>query len=666
MTEIIDVIDLGKEYWTKHLLSKIPEFWSSDDAKKPPTDDTPSGGLYGLMAGIASMLEKTNQDLVYAYDATRIQTATDEALDLSAQDFFGFSLPRKIGEPDEAYRARILAALLESKVARDPVQSIVELFTGATVRMLQADSPRDCGAFGRSFYNVDSALFPARAASTFHPNKGFMDVQLPAQHGPVPRYGFNAGAAYNAYTGVAWIATPANLITPQDVKSLVESVVAWPMQIAIRFAKTILPQLITGLVEPITAGLADIRPRLFPPFGGIYYVFATSGSASAIWCSETKPNNFRLEFGALQPPDSILSYLVMSRGVPNGARQVGILPNKEDLPVPYDTANRSLAVLPNWNCTPYISSTTPNGATLSFRTASPGATLNILTYPHGPYAGRENVAQGAGTHQFNCPTGPNFIVLITPNWGTDVGVNPHAIDTCDLTFTSVAPDTDNWFDWIAYPLSPALFYGNTTPILLEHSQATAQIITPVQDPFATFVNCTYPANAWISVPDLLNCSFETNLPMPDDETLHFLLLSRKIVGANTVSMIKNSADVTLTTNLNLNVVVASGNWNTGVYSKTLDFQTVKLQCSTGAPEGGAILSYLIYPKGVNAGRISVPVGRLEFTFDGNSDEFHIPLVTPNWNTTYSVIPLPNNLVKVRFTIPAPVGASFDYVTFPLT
>lgn len=660
-----EVTDLGANYWTEELLSKIPRFWSSDEARTPgATNDDPNGNIWSYFRGIADMLERENQALVFAFQATRIQTAVGTGLDLAAADFFGYGLPRKIGEPDDAYRIRILAALLQSKVARDPVQQIVEQFTGATVRMIQADSPRDCGGYRHAYYNADSATTPARYASSFHKNIGFMDIQLPAQSGPVARYGYNAGAAYNAYTGVYWIPTPSNLITPDVVAALIMGVIGWPMRIGVRFGKTLLPLLIAGLVEPVNATIETIRPRIFPPFAGIYYVFATSGSVSPVWWDDVRPSNFGLQFGAPQPPDSILSYLALSRGVP-GVGQSGVQPTKEEVIIPFDTANRSLAVLPNWNTTPYIASETPTGATVVLRAPSPGALVNTLTYPHGPYAGRVQVTAGAGTKTYTAPTGPNFIVLVTPNWGTDIGVTPRAGNQVDLFFSVEAP-AGAWVDWISYPLTTVPFYGNTVPILLEHHSAVASVLAPIAEPFATFVNATYISNAWSDVLDLLNVEFDTSIDMPDDETLHFLLLSHKVAGANSVPMGLNNSEVSLLTNQNLNVVVACANWNTVVYSKSLDPQNLKLECAVGAPPSGGVLSYLVYPKGVNAGRISVPKGRLDFTFDANSDEFHIPLVTPNWNTSVAIIPLANNLIQVKFAVAAPDGATFDYVTFPLT
>ena len=116
--------EVNKEDFVYRLLENFPADWSSDEARS-------SGGvLHSLFSSVGAELEYSLDQVQFIFDATRVRTATEEALDLVAKDFFGTDVRRSTGEGDTAFRQRILAQLLAPAVTIEAIKRAIEIFTG--------------------------------------------------------------------------------------------------------------------------------------------------------------------------------------------------------------------------------------------------------------------------------------------------------------------------------------------------------------------------------------------------------------------------------------------------------------------------------------------------------------------------------------------------------
>ncbi len=120
------------------LLSLLPLRWFPDS--------TPI--LTTVLSGLAESWAWLNTMLGYAKLQTRIATATDTFLDLVAQDCFAATLPRRYGESDTAFRARIQRELLRERATRPAMVSVLTDLTGRAPVIFEPARPADTGAYG--------------------------------------------------------------------------------------------------------------------------------------------------------------------------------------------------------------------------------------------------------------------------------------------------------------------------------------------------------------------------------------------------------------------------------------------------------------------------------------------------------------------------------------
>lgn len=176
-----------------------PKPWTGDEAK------TTAGILYSMMQAFGSQFQVIEQQLQYAQAAMRISTATDEALDRVANDFFGSVIgfpeimTRNSGEPDSSFRQRIFASLLLDAVTRSAIVNVLQLYTNATPRVVEPWDPTLTGSYDTkvSYYDFDVPASPSRYGDTL-PGQFFVESQLPPYHGSnFPIYGYDSGLTYD-------------------------------------------------------------------------------------------------------------------------------------------------------------------------------------------------------------------------------------------------------------------------------------------------------------------------------------------------------------------------------------------------------------------------------------------------------------------------------------
>ena len=124
--------------------------------------------------------------LVYAALQTRIGSATDGWLDMIAGDFFGNDLPRKPGEADAVYRARIISNITVEKGTRAGVIKAVQALLGVTPTVFEPANPADTGGYNMGCaYNVAGGWGSTELPYTF-----FVRIPPMAQAAALPCNGY--------------------------------------------------------------------------------------------------------------------------------------------------------------------------------------------------------------------------------------------------------------------------------------------------------------------------------------------------------------------------------------------------------------------------------------------------------------------------------------------
>jgi hypothetical protein len=111
-----------------NFISLLPQSWWSKEALQP------GGVTYTLIQAISGSMHLYKQSqLQYVIQQLRIATATGANLDNISLDFLGLTLPRLMSETDPAFRARIVAAIIEPKITYSAItEAIVDYVTTLT------------------------------------------------------------------------------------------------------------------------------------------------------------------------------------------------------------------------------------------------------------------------------------------------------------------------------------------------------------------------------------------------------------------------------------------------------------------------------------------------------------------------------------------------------
>ena len=115
----------------------LPVRWFADDA--PVLD----GVLSGLGAGWSALFGLLDAVRLLS----RLRSVTGLYLDLAGTDYFGARLLRRVGEGDDPYRSRIVAALRRGRATR---AAVIEgaAAAGGAVLVFEPAQPRDTGVYG--------------------------------------------------------------------------------------------------------------------------------------------------------------------------------------------------------------------------------------------------------------------------------------------------------------------------------------------------------------------------------------------------------------------------------------------------------------------------------------------------------------------------------------
>lgn len=205
--------DLSTDDIYRRLISQLPNWFGTDH---PILDVT----LQGYLTTNAFNYSQ----LIYVNKQLRLQTAFGDGLDSFAKDYFGSSLPRRVGENDDSYRNRIFVNLLNEKATLRGMKTALFNLTGNEPVIFEPAVSSNIGG-----YNVANS--PYSLAYGTHGIYGsgsyayqcFIDVFVSAYQGYANRSGYNDFYfGYNA-TGVnalGWYAGASletTTVTDEDI-----------------------------------------------------------------------------------------------------------------------------------------------------------------------------------------------------------------------------------------------------------------------------------------------------------------------------------------------------------------------------------------------------------------------------------------------------------------
>ncbi len=116
----------------------LPGRWFSDSAS--PVLDALLGGLASSWSGLYGLLGQVK-------GLARLATASGVFLDIAAQDFFGGNLPRRVGEADAAYSARLRANLVAPRATRVGLAQALQTLTGRIPKIFEPLNAGDTGGY---------------------------------------------------------------------------------------------------------------------------------------------------------------------------------------------------------------------------------------------------------------------------------------------------------------------------------------------------------------------------------------------------------------------------------------------------------------------------------------------------------------------------------------
>ena len=430
------------EAWAQRLIGLFPYPWLDDEARAV------SGIAYAMFLAMGTNLNVISEQLYYAWQACRLQTASNGALDLFAQDYFGPNLPRQPGESDDAYRLRIQALLFQPQVTREAIIQAIEFaYPGTIVRAIEPWNPSDTGYFSDktsghkgSYYDYDSPDIPGLWGNQQARYQGYLEIQLPPVS-PLPYslWGYDFGPGYDSQTGY--------FFQPQDVlnsiigqiNNLINRITAMGTQIWVKYTNGVLNPFTTGGSYNIATGLINYTINL-PSATGFYLLFCQLSKPLNVWQTGATAITFNISTSAPTPSGTVLNFLAVENSEPG----IGIASiNRGDTTYQSrgDAVNNICLAAAFWNANVWYTGRSVNAINFEFSVPAPVSTqLNLFRVPVSGQAGYQSVDADAITVTIALTVNAQNIPLCIPSWNTTVGVVPDQVNSeIHLTFNTPCP-----------------------------------------------------------------------------------------------------------------------------------------------------------------------------------------------------------------------------------
>lgn len=438
--------------WTEALLADFPIPWTSQAARMP------GGVLYGMMGACAANLFIINQFLVYGFDACRLPTAFGFELELYADDFYGpGNFPRKTAESDASYRTRIQAGLFIPYTTRGAFIQAITALTGIAPRLVSPWIAGQTAAYDwMSYWDIDAPEYPALYGQSDLNYQGFVIAELPpptGQEQATAIWGYDAGAAYDIYTGTFWDLTAQNFITQEDLDNLILRIKAFGITIWRKYLNAgSLPFPIAQSVQVASNQVAF--PINIAPFNGPYIVIPSCNWNTTLYVTNLTATGFTINSTSPSPSGATLNYVILPVTLP-GVGFVGLSAGQLTATIPAPEApaissNRAIFGT-SYNTNVAITSITPTEVNISL--SSPASNGDILYYYFTPptQSAVQMLVGEPVTAFVSIPLLPACCPFIVPSWNSACAITA-ASNGIGVSFSSVPPPGAS-IGWGYFPLA---------------------------------------------------------------------------------------------------------------------------------------------------------------------------------------------------------------------
>lgn len=447
MSDPTTVPILTADQWAQRLLRLYPNKWTGDSAK------VAGGVLYSLFNCQGNEFNFLQNGLDYVLNACRIATASDIALDAIANDYFGAVLTleatvvRKPGEPDDSFRKRIYANLLQGGGTREDIIRVCELLTGQTPRITEPWYIMDCAACDAfSYTDIDTVANPARAGDDNLPYVGFVESVLPSfgDQGNNPVYCVDFGLA--ADRSFIIDPQPTWFLGEQELYAVINRVRMANTSVGVRFQQQVTAGYARGATRFPSANSALFPVSMYPPCASTPVVLICPSWNSAGYSTAQSNESVDCMFSAAAPGDASFDVII----APSILAGFGFLnPQKGDLTgsIRIPNSDATIFVSPNWNTTIWATDSSAGSLHFEFSNPAPGGALVNYGSFSSENSGKELVSTGdlSGAVVFDAPIVNPYQLMLMPGWNTEFEFTKTE-NGFSVVF-GAPPPSDSFFIW---------------------------------------------------------------------------------------------------------------------------------------------------------------------------------------------------------------------------
>jgi len=437
--------------WTEALLADFPIPWTSQAARMP------GGVLYAMMGACAANLQMINDFLTYGFDFCRLDTCEGDQVDIYADDFYGVGgLPRKTGESDASYKQRIQAGLFIPYTTREAFTQAITQLTGIAPRLISPWIAGQTAAYDwYSYYDIDDEAYPALYGDSSLSYQAFVIADLPPATGSEQAtaiWGYDAGAAYDIYTGTYWNLQAANFTSQADLDALINRIKAFGITIWRKYlSANQLPFPIPNSSR-IATGLSTI-PVGLQTFNGPYIVIASCNWNANLYVTNLTANGFTINATTPSPSGSILNYVVLPVSLP-GVGRLGLTEGQitATIPCPSNAGSNKPIITPGFNTGVTIESISTTEVVVNLST--PATNGDILYYYFMPAAQAAVIPvtlSSVDESFISIPNLPNCCPFVMPYWNSINAVTATATGI-EVTYSDPPPEgSSQLYAWFPIP-----------------------------------------------------------------------------------------------------------------------------------------------------------------------------------------------------------------------
>lgn len=435
------------DQWAQRLLRLYPNKWSGDTAK------VAGGVLYSLFKSFGTEYNSLQVSLNWVLDACRISTAQDTALDAIANDFFGTygnleaDIKRQPGEPNDSFRARIYANLLQEGGRRADIIRVVELLTGQVPRVIEPWNILDtaaCDSF--SFCDIDTVGNPCRVGSLGMAYQGFVESVLPSfgDNGTNPVYCIDEGLSCDRSFIID--PQPTWFLGEKELDNAINRVRMFGTVVWRRYGAAVTVNYARGNSPYVSSGATGYPVSLSPPSAEALIVLACATWNTSVSVDIVDEGDFTVNFGATAPGGKTIDWIAAPASVPGyGILSMTTGNTTASIAVP---AQQILLATPSWETEIWLTAQESGTASFEFSNPAPaGSSLYYGTFISSS-SGTQTVPSGTSTPitvDFVSAINNPYQLIVMPGWNTAFEITKTNTGF-SVTFET-APSSDSFFCW---------------------------------------------------------------------------------------------------------------------------------------------------------------------------------------------------------------------------